>query len=254
MGEFGRGLWADVARVAQATAQGLLVLAALGLAAATAAAALGAMPWPELAVQWGGEALPLAGMALQVGLTALLLLLAVFLPANARMVRLERSHRSFRVGLDDVRRAYELAHAADRRGVFSLSSEFETLRARMEHLKRHPDLREMEPELLELAAQMSFAARDLARTYAEDRVARARGFLAQRQEEAALLSDRIKLARATCAELRKWLTDVEAEERRNHVQIRRLEADLREVLPAIGYELDEVREPNVVPLAVTQKA
>lgn len=253
MGEFGRGLWADVLRVGQATAQGLLILAALALAAASTAAALGALPWPELSLAWDGRPLPRAGMAVQLGLTLLLLLLALFLPANARMVRLERSHRSFRVGLEDVRRAYEIAHAADRRGVFALSSEFEALRARMEHMKRHPDLRELEPELLELAAQMSFASRDLARTYSEDRVTRARGFLAQRQEEAAAMAERIKLARATCAELRKWLTDVEAEERRNHLQIRRLEADLREVLPGIGYELDEVREPNVVPLSVTQK-
>ena len=65
-----------------------------------------------------------------------------------------------------------------------------------------------------------------------------------------LLADRIKLARMTCDELRKWLVDVEAEERRNHEQIKRLEADLREILPTLGYDFDleDHREQNVVQL------
>ena len=244
-----RPLWAAVVRALQDAALGLLVLAALALCCASLAAWAGLIPWPDLTLGWGGAAVPQAGMWAQLGLTALVLLVCGFLPANARMRRLESGHRSFVVALDDVRQAYEIAHAADRRGVFALSSEFESLRQRMEHLRRHPDLAELEPELLTLAAQMSHEARDLARTYSDDRVERARTFLRQRQEEAARLAERVKLARMTCDELRRWIADIEAEDRKTHAQIKRLEADLREILPALGYEMDEPRE-NVVPLGL----
>ena len=237
----------------QVLAQALVVIAALGMLAATLAAAFGALPWPEMSLRWGGTYLPQSGMYAQVGVTLLLCLLCVFLPANARMGRLERTHRSFQISLEDVRRAYEIAHAADRRQLFGLSSEFDAMRARMEHLRQHPDLAELEPELLQLAAQMSFESRDLARIYSEDRVARAKGFLAHRQHEAERLAERINLARLTCDEMRRWLTDVEAEERGNHLQLKRLEADLREILPGLGYDVDEMRDQNVVALTVPQK-
>jgi AraC-like DNA-binding protein len=229
-------------------AQGLVVAAALALLAASAAASLGWIGWPELPVVWNGAPVPQAGMIAQLGMTALFLALCLFLPANTRMARLERSHRSFHVGLDDVLRAYDLAHAADRRGAFALSGEFDAVRARMDHLRKHPDLAELEPEILELAAQMGYAARELARAYSDEKVARAKGFLRQRQEEAERMADRLRIARQTCDELRRWLTDVEAEERRNSASLRRLEADLREILPGLGYEVDDWREPNVVPL------
>ena len=44
-----------------------------------------------------------------------------------------------------VARAYRHAHAADRAGVFALSSEFDAMRARLEHLRKHPDLSHLEP-------------------------------------------------------------------------------------------------------------
>jgi hypothetical protein len=239
-------------RAGQGVAQGLVVAAAIALLAASAAAALGWIDWPGLPVAWNGVPVPQAGMIAQLVLTALFVALCLFLPANARMARLERSHRSFHIGLDDVLRAYDLAHAADRRGAFALSTEFDAVRARMDHLRKHPDLAELEPEILELAAQMSYAARDLARAYSEERVTRAKGFLRQRQEEAERMADRLQIARQTCEELRRWLTDVEAEERRNSAAMRRLEADLREILPSLGYEVDDWREPNVVPLPQKQ--
>lgn len=249
----GRNEWLEPAlRGAQGVAQVAVVAVALGLSAASLAATLGWMSWPSLTVLWDGRPVPDAGMIAQLALTALFLALCVFLPANARMDRLEKSHRSFRIGLDDVRRAYEIVHAADRRGTFALSAEFESVRLRMEYLKNHPDLSELEPEILELAAQMGYASRDLARTYAEDKVTRAKGFLRQRQEEAERMAERLRIARQTCDELRRWLTDVESEERRNAAVMRRLEADLREILPSLGYEVDDWREPNVVPLPQKQ--
>lgn len=237
-------------RAAQSVAHGLMVILALALAGLSATAALGHLPWPALTLSFGATSLPNAGMWAQLGLTALLLMLCLFLPANARMARLERSHRNFAMGLEDVAQAYRIAHAADRAGVFALSGEFESVRARLAHLRQHPDLAHLEPELLQLAAEMSFTTRDLARTYSDARVTRARAFLQQRQEEVQALTDRITLARQTTDELRRWLTDIEAEERSAEQQIKRLEADLREILPQLGYalEADDPRDTTVVQL------
>lgn len=245
---FNDSLWRQAQRVMQAVALYLLVGLALALLTATLMAAAGWLPWPDLALTFDGAALPMAGMWAQIALTALLLLLCFFLPANARMARLERSHRSFQISMEDVRRAYSTAHAGDRAGVFALSGEFDALRSRMDLLRKHPDLGHLEPELLQLAAQMSFESRELARTYSDERVARAKMFLRQRQEEVQGLSERITLARQTCDALRRWMQDIEADERTSHEQIKRLEADLREILPTLGYDFDEPREANVVSL------
>lgn len=238
MGSGSRDLFRSLAGHGQTGALVLITGAALALCAATGGAVLGWLAWPEVAVGYGGVTWPAAGMWLQIGLTVFFVMLLFFLPANARMTRLERSHRSFAVGVEDVSRAYRMAHAADRTGVFALSSEFESVRARMENLRRHPDFGQLEPELLQLAAQMSHETRELARAYSDVKVARARMFLQQRQEEVHALTDRLAIARATCDELRRWLTDVEAEERQAQQQLKRLEADLREILPGLGYAVD----------------
>lgn len=244
------GLFRQLQEHGQTAAQAVIVLAALALAGATALALAGVLPWAEVALSFGGVAVPAAGIWLQAGLTALFLMLCLWLPANRRMARLEAAHRSFAMGVEDVARAYRLAHATDRAGVFSLSAEFDSVRARMEHLRRHPDFAHLEPELLQLAAQMSHETRELARTYSDVKVARAKTFLQQRQEEVQALTDRLVVARATCDELRRWLTDIEADERQAQVQLRRLEGDLKEILPGLGYsvDFDEGREGNVVSL------
>lgn len=228
----------------------VVVLLAAGLAVASGMAAFGLIPWPQIALFFGGQAVPQAGMWLQLGLMGLMILLLIFLPGNLRIARLERSHRNFALGMEDVARAYAQAHAADRKGVFALSSEFDGMRSRLEHLRKHPELRDLEPELLQLAAQMSFETRELARTYSDEKVARAKEFLKQRQEDVQALTDRLAIARRTCDELRRWLQDVEAEERIAQTQIKRLEADLKEILPELGYDFDhdEFREANVVQL------
>ena len=236
--------------VAQSVAHGLVVVFALGTIAATLLSALGVLPWLDLSPLLGLPVAAHVGTGVQIGLAAFLLILCLFLPANARMSRLERSHRSFAMGLEDVAQAYRLAHAADRAGVFALSGEFAAMRARIEYLKTHPDLAELEPELLQLAAEMSYQTRDLARTYSDIRVNRARDFLKQRQEEVQTLTDRIAIARRTVEDLRRWLTDIEAEERQAELQIKRLEADLRDILPQLGYalEADDPRDATVVQL------
>ncbi|MFC2968339.1 hypothetical protein [Acidimangrovimonas pyrenivorans] len=75
--------------------------------------------------------------------------------------------------LPGAARALARAHGGDREGVFALSSEFDSMRERLTHLRKHPDLSGLEPELLELAAQMSHLSRDLARVYSDEKVARA---------------------------------------------------------------------------------
>lgn len=248
-----RGFLHSSVSTLRSLAQGLIVGLAVGLVGASAAGFAGLLPWPYLPLSWGGVPVPWAGMGVQLGLTGLFVVLAAYLPANARMARLERSHRSFNVGMNDVVRAYQQAHAADRAGVFALSGEFDAMRERLEKLRKHPDLAHLEPELMQLAAQMSFQSRDLARVYSDEKVERARGFLKQRQEEVQAMQERLAVARKTCDELRRWLTDVEAEERQVQTQMRRLEGDLRELLPALGYDFEEVAAANVVSLAKPQK-
>ena len=246
--------WGEALRAAQggfqSVAQTLIVLLGAGLLAATLAAATGLLPWPQVALFFGGQAVPQAGMWLQIGLTAIIGLLGLYRPANPRMARLERSHRSFAMGMEDVSHAYRQAHAADRAGVFALSGEFDTMRARLEHLRDHPDFQHLEPELLQMAAQMSVETRDLARAYGDEKVNRAKSFLKQRQEEVHALTDRLALARRTCDDLRRWLTDIEAEERTAQTQLKRLEADLKEILPTLGYafDMEDHRDANVVAL------
>ena len=247
-----RGFLHSSVSLVRSLAQGAIIGIAVGLVGATAAAFAGWLPWPYVPLSWGGVPVPWAGMGLQIGLTVLFVVLGAFLPANARMARLERSHRSFALGMDDVVRAYRQAHAADRAGVFALSGEFDAMRERLVQLRKHPELAHLEPELLQLAAQMSFQSRDLARVYSDEKVERARGFLKQRQEEVQVMQERLAVARKTCDELRRWLTDVEAEERQVQTQMRRLEGDLRELLPALGYDFEEAAA-NVVSIAKPQK-
>ena len=110
---------------------------------------MGLVPWLQMDVGLGGAVSVDAGFAVQLALTLLILGLCFFIPMNDRVMRLENSHRTFRVTMWDVARAYQAAHAADRDGCFSLKSEFDSIRERLEHLRRHPDLRTLEPEILE---------------------------------------------------------------------------------------------------------
>ena len=146
-------------------------------------------------------------------------------------MRLENSHRNFRVTMWDVAQAYQAAHAADRDGVFQLKSEFDSVRERIEYLRRHPDLGRLEPEILEMAAQMSHESRDLAEIYSTERVDRARHFLRQRQEEVEQMKERVQVAYATCRELKRWLERVEIDEDIARSEVARLKAELLELLP-----------------------
>ena len=218
--------------VQRVTLVSLLSLAFAG-AAWVVAAVVGLAPWLRLDVGLGGVTTD-AGPAIQFGLTLFLLGLCFFIPMNDRVMRLETSHRSFRVTMWDVAQAYQAAHAADRDGSFRLKSEFDSVRERLEHLRRHPDLGRLEPELLEIAAQMSHESRELGEIYSTERVERARQFLQQRQEGADQMTQRVRAASATCRELKGWLDRVDFEEDR----VRSGLAQFREELAPLLYALE----------------
>lgn len=231
----------------------LICVAALAAVAATVLSTVGLWPWLALEAGIGGVLYPQAGMIAQIALTALLVMLAFYLPANARMLALERSHRSFSLQMEDVARAYTAVHAADRKGTFDLASEFDAVKNRMAFLKDHPDLGGLEPEVLEVAAQMSQVSHELAEIYSDANVARARTFLKQRQEEAAQLGARLEDAKVTLHELEQWTRDVEIEESIARSQMLRLREELFELLPELSVQLQEGTGENsrtsVVPLA-----
>ena len=214
----------------------LVLFAALAVAllVATTLAAAGYLPWIDLAVMWNGAHVPNAGLYAQVGLTLFAVTLCFFLPANARIMRLETSHRKFSVGVDDITRAYHAAHHADRSGAFSLADAFESTRDRLAFLRDHPDLGTLEPEILELAAKMSHISRDLADAYSDEKVARARSFLQERQFEIERFNARLDQARAIHGEFSTWINRLELEENVARAHLERLLDEMERILPEIN--------------------
>lgn len=222
-------------------------LAALALLLSTILATLNIWPWLDMDLRFGGQPVENAGVYVQIGLTVFALLLTFFLPSSRRVMALETSHRAFSIGIDDVARAYHHAHAADRGDTFQLSAEFDAMRERLAYLRAHPDLGAMEPEILELAAQMSFISRELAETYSTDNVNRARDVLRQRQQEVERFAKRLDEAKMIHNELKHWLTQVELEESVAAAQLERLRDELFVILPEIGTERIAAR-PKVIDL------
>lgn len=220
----------------QRVAVALFLAAALALSFASVMAALGQWNWISLPIEYNGAPIENAGMYTQLALTALAISLCFFLPANKRIMQLENSHRKFAVGMQDVARAYAAVHAADRADTFQLSSEFDSVRERLAYLRDHPDLSTLEPTVLEMAAQMSHVARDLAEVYSDDKIARARSFLKQRQEEVELFNSRLDQAKAISTEMKHWLHEVELEESVAVAQLERLRDEMQEIMPELGLE------------------
>ncbi len=214
---------------------GAIMLIAVGLVGTALAAAVGVMPWLDLTVQWGGAQVANAGMYLQIFAAALVSSMVFFLPSNRRIMQLERSHRDFQIGMDDIVQAYHICHTADRADTFTLSSEFDAVRERLVMMRNHPDLQQLEPGILEVAAQMSQQSRQLAEVYSEEKVQRARDFLRQRQEELVTYQADIARAMEHCSELKTWRSTVEAEEELQAAKIEQLERDLGDILVPLGY-------------------
>ena len=214
----------------------------------TVVCAFGGAAWLDMPMTFGDTLIADFGMYLQIGGTIVLAAVALMIPTNLRMNALERSHRSFHIGMDDVARAYHLCHTADRAGVFTFSSEFDATRERLAYLRDHPDLSRLEPEVLEVAAQMSQQSRHLADVYSDEKVARAKQFLQQRQEEAEAQQERIVNALHAVQEIRTWAQQVDLEESVVASQLEQLDEKLQASLPGLGYSLSR-KEDNVVTLA-----
>lgn len=210
-----------------------LVLFALALLSYTIACAFGLAAWLTLPLTLGDTLYPDAGLYLQCTVTALAVGLCFFLPTNGRIMALENSHRRFHMGMRDVARAYHAAHAADREGVFNLKGEFDSIRERIAFLRDHPDLSELEPSVLELAAQMSHVSSELANTYSDENLARARDFLIARQQEAETFNERIEKAKVMAQDIRHWTEAVEMEEAVAASQLSRLREELHDLVPEL---------------------
>lgn len=168
------------------------------------------------------------------GVLAMSALLLAFMPANFRLLALENSHRSFRMRMEDVARAYWACHEADRTGVFKLTSEFDAVRERLDFLREHPDLSQLEPEVLEIAAQMSRTSEELASIYSDEKVSRAQLFLNERRFEVEKMEARIEDALQTTRALRRFVDEVEMEESVVQSRLRQLRSELDELLPKLS--------------------
>lgn len=228
----------------------ILVLAIMAIAAViyTLACAFGVASWLTLSLTFGDMILPTFGTYLQIAVTVLLVAMAMMIPTNMRLNTLERSHRSFQLGMNDVARAYHICHTADRSGVFTFSSKFDAVRERLASLRDHPDLARLEPEVLEVAAQMPQQSRHLADVYSDEKVARAKKFLEQRQQEAEDQEQKFVEALHATHELGKWAQQVDLEESVVASQLEQLDEKLQNALPGLGYTLGRI-EDHVVPLA-----
>lgn len=236
----------------QRLAVALIAVAALALLTVTVMAAFGYAPWLEFSVTFGGVVYDQAGMIAQIGVTVLAVLMCFYLPSNTRIMRLENSHRRFELGMQDVARAYAIAHSADRDNLFTLTSEFDAVRERLAYLREHPELESLEPALLEMAAQMSHISRELADVYATEKVERARTFLKQRQEEVAQFNLRLDNAKQLTSEMKHWVHDVELEESVAASQLQRLQDELRDIMPELGHE--EILRADGTVIDMTKKA
>ena len=213
----------------QLIAMVLFTITGLVLLGATVLAWAGVLPWIDLPLAFGGVDIVWAGQAAQIGLTVLFLLLAVYVPSNRQVMMLEAAHRDFAMSMDDITSAYKAVHFADRRAAFQMEREFDAVRERFDYLKTHPDLPEIDAELLTIAAQMSEQSRDLARAFSEDRVTRVQASLADRRNDAVELQGRIQQANAASRDLRRQLDDLEYEESSALSQLARLREDLSEL-------------------------
>ena len=226
--------------------------ASLIILCATIAASFGMLPWIQVNLRWDGQTVPNAGMFVQIGITIFAVGICFFLPSNSRIIQLDNSHRQFSIGMSDVSRAYGAVHAADRGDAFRLSNEFDSVRERLIYLRDHPELSPLEPAVLEVAAQMSHISKELAEVYSNDRVARARGFLEQRQFELQQFNDRLGQAKIVSTELKHWHHEIELEESVAAAQLDRLREELKDVLPEL--ELETVVRADNTAVGLTPKA
>lgn len=136
--------------------------------------------------------------------------------------------------MEDVARAYWACHEADRSGLFQMASEFDAVRERFVFLRDHPDLGQLEPDVLDVAAQMSRTSEELASIYSNEKVSRAQSFLSERRFEAEKMEARIEAALDTTRSLRRLVDEVEMEESVAQSRLQQLRSELDRLLPKLN--------------------
>lgn len=221
----------------QQFAVGLVGVSAASALFVTMGAAVGVMPWLEFEVQYGASVFSHAGMALQISLTLLLVALCAYLPANRRILNLETSHRDFRMSMADVSEAFSACLKADLDGYFKTEGEFDAVRERFAFLREHPDLETLEPEIMELAAQMSKESSSLTKTFSTEKIERAQTFLKQRQAEIARFEAHLDRAARACSDLSALAEQIDDQENQLTEKRQDIERTLRGALRELGFEL-----------------
>ena len=204
----------------------ILGLAALAAVLATGLALVGVLPFIDLTIGFGGKSITWAGMATQLGLTALLVTLAGIMPAAWRVMRLEATHRQFQIDMDDITRAYRAAHMADRAEMFDMQREFDSVRERYNFVRKQPDMDDINAELVTVAAQMSAQSRELAETFSDERLSATREALLNRRQEADALKGRLDAVRGDIAQLAKLQDSVQDDEAAVSSMLRELETQM----------------------------
>ena len=114
--------------------QGIAAIAiatgAIAMLSYTVLAIFGAADWLNMPTTFGDITLLNFGIYVQLAATALMVSTALLIPTNMRLNALERSHRSFQIGMEDVAHAYHMCHTADRAGVWTADRAREARRAR----------------------------------------------------------------------------------------------------------------------------
>jgi hypothetical protein len=212
-----------------------------------AAIALTGAPVPTLVIGSGvnsvfnGVLLTLPALFAAIQLT--------FVPSAWRVLRLERSHREFRTGMNDIEEAYYRSHSADRAGTYRLTREFDAVMERARHLQSLPDLHGMEPDILILAAQMSYMSRDIAAAFNDEKVAAAKEFISKRLTEAEQFETQIEAFKRTIESIRADASKIHTLETDAGAMLEKLVADWTQMQQQLQLAKAETNVVAMVPAA-----
>lgn len=174
--------------------------------------------------------------------------LCAALPSANRVLTLNLTHRDFRINMLDVQRAYWLMHQADREGVFELKEQFDAVRERIDWALSQPELREIDQNLLVVAAQMSTKSKDLAEAFSQEKETRARAAIAQRLEDIVDFEARVHVAAQLEADIRGLLREIDMRETSARAQLALHMEVIEPLLDNVGYKLTLDEPENVVKL------
>lgn len=220
------------------------------------AVSISAISWWYLAMIKLGQAVALDVTITGVdrGETAVLLvaLLCSCIPiamwAGGQPLRSAEIDRTYQISMDDITRAYAVAHQADRSGIFTLQGEFDGVRARMNVLMQHPELQNLSPELRVVAAQMSQVSRDLARRYNNQAVTDAYTLIEQCEQECARLEALVSQGIEAEAVIRIAVQKLDLRLTTAHSRLQAAEDAINEKLQPLGLQVRQTDTANVITL------